>query len=64
MVGLISLWSKLVFSGRELFLSDASLFIDDIEAYENYDRQEREQANEQEVTILSFCCLSNAWLLS
>eukprot|EP00252_Welwitschia_mirabilis_P006662 TRINITY_DN1754_c0_g1_i1.p1 TRINITY_DN1754_c0_g1~~TRINITY_DN1754_c0_g1_i1.p1 ORF type:complete len:363 (+),score=104.98 TRINITY_DN1754_c0_g1_i1:130-1218(+) len=29
-------------SGRELFLSDASLFIDDAEAYEVYDREEDE----------------------
>jgi heme/copper-type cytochrome/quinol oxidase subunit 3 len=47
--------SKLVFSGRELFLSDASLFVDDAEAYDNYDRQEeRDQTNEQEVVIFSF----------
>lgn len=63
MVGLISL--SILFSGRELFLSDASLFIDDAEAYDNYDRQEeRDQADEKEVVIFSICCLSNAWLLS
>lgn len=28
------------FSGRELFLSDASLFVDDAEAYEKYQREE------------------------
>ncbi|XP_078179984.1 zinc finger C-x8-C-x5-C-x3-H type family protein [Carex rostrata] len=36
-------------SGRELFLADASVFIDDVEAYEIYDRQEgRGQADGQE----------------
>ncbi|KAJ1686573.1 hypothetical protein LUZ63_017963 [Rhynchospora breviuscula] len=36
-------------SGRELFLSDASLFVDDAEAYEKYDRQEeKDRADEQE----------------
>ncbi|KAJ3669149.1 hypothetical protein LUZ60_011099 [Juncus effusus] len=32
-------------SGRELFLSDASLFIDDAEAYEQYDRQDEPPEN-------------------
>lgn len=48
--------SILLFSGRELFLADASLFIDDAEAYEIYDRQEgRDQADGQEVVIFSLC---------
>ncbi|XP_077239605.1 zinc finger C-x8-C-x5-C-x3-H type family protein [Tasmannia lanceolata] len=34
-------------SGRELFLSDASLFVDDAEAYEKYQREEESDANEQ-----------------
>lgn len=34
-------------SGRELFLLDASLFVDDAEAYDKYQRQE--QDTEQKV---------------
>ncbi|KAG6728479.1 hypothetical protein I3842_02G174900 [Carya illinoinensis] len=34
-------------SGRELFLSDASLFVDDAEAYEKYQREEEREAVEQ-----------------
>ncbi|XP_024024726.1 zinc finger CCCH domain-containing protein 11 [Morus notabilis] len=34
-------------SGRELFLSDASLFVDDVEAYEKYTRQEPQHAEEK-----------------
>ncbi|PQQ18035.1 zinc finger CCCH domain-containing protein 11 [Prunus yedoensis var. nudiflora] len=34
-------------SGRELFLADASLFVDDAEAYEKYQRQEPEAAEEK-----------------
>ncbi|PKI32417.1 hypothetical protein CRG98_047180, partial [Punica granatum] len=30
--------------GRELFLSDASLFVDDAEAYEKYQREEEPEA--------------------
>ncbi|XP_039000215.1 zinc finger CCCH domain-containing protein 21-like [Hibiscus syriacus] len=33
-------------SGRELFLSDASLFVDDAEAYEKYQREEESDAPE------------------
>ncbi|XP_021888661.1 zinc finger CCCH domain-containing protein 11 [Carica papaya] len=36
-------------SGRELFLSDASLFVDDAEAYEQYQRQEEPEAVDQKV---------------
>ncbi|XP_059457874.1 zinc finger CCCH domain-containing protein 11-like isoform X1 [Corylus avellana] len=36
-------------SGRELFLSDASLFVDDAEAYEKYQREEELEAAEQKV---------------
>ncbi|KAK4750223.1 hypothetical protein SAY87_027672 [Trapa incisa] len=32
-------------SGRELFLSDASLFVDDVEAYEKYQREEEPEAD-------------------
>ncbi|XP_057512518.1 zinc finger CCCH domain-containing protein 11-like isoform X1 [Actinidia eriantha] len=34
-------------SGRELFLSDSSLFVDDAEAYEKYQRDEESNVNEQ-----------------
>uniref|UniRef100_A0A7N0TLN2 C3H1-type domain-containing protein n=1 Tax=Kalanchoe fedtschenkoi TaxID=63787 RepID=A0A7N0TLN2_KALFE len=34
-------------SGRELFLSDASLFVDDAEAYDNYQREEQPESGEQ-----------------
>ncbi|KAJ0650771.1 putative ZC3H15/TMA46 family protein [Helianthus annuus] len=32
-------------SGRELFLSDASVFVDDAEAYEKYNREEEPADN-------------------
>lgn len=32
-------------SGRELFLSDASLFVDDAEAYDKYQREEEVDAD-------------------
>ncbi|XP_042392795.1 zinc finger CCCH domain-containing protein 11-like isoform X1 [Zingiber officinale] len=34
-------------SGRELFLSDSSLFVDDDEAYEKYNREEQPESTEQ-----------------
>ncbi|XP_057981861.1 zinc finger CCCH domain-containing protein 11 [Malania oleifera] len=34
-------------SGRELFLSDSSLFVDDVEAYEKYQREEEAEGAEQ-----------------
>ncbi|KAJ8754006.1 hypothetical protein K2173_001904 [Erythroxylum novogranatense] len=34
-------------SGRELFLSDSSVFVDDLEAYDRYDREEEPDANEK-----------------
>lgn len=46
-------------SGRELFLSDASLFVDDVEAIDVYDREDEEPASvqtsapSQEVVILN-----------
>ncbi|CAK7342924.1 unnamed protein product [Dovyalis caffra] len=36
-------------SGRELFLSDASVFVDDVEAYEKYQREEGPDSTEQKV---------------
>ncbi|KAL5800157.1 hypothetical protein ACOSQ3_033249 [Xanthoceras sorbifolium] len=36
-------------SGRELFLADASLFVDDAEAYEKYQREEEPVSTEQKV---------------
>ncbi|KAH7656843.1 CCCH zinc finger domain-containing protein [Dioscorea alata] len=35
-------------SGRELFMSNASLFVDDAEAYDNYEREESDAAEETE----------------
>ena len=40
------------FSGRELFLSDSSLFVDDAEAYEKYQREAEPDATEQKVIML------------
>ena len=49
-----------IFSGRELFMSNASLFVDDVGAWEQYERDESEN-NEPEVgsiypfyTMMSF----------
>jgi hypothetical protein len=41
-------------SGRELFLADASLFVDDAEAYEKYQREEKAEAAEEKVILLLF----------
>ena len=38
-------------SGRELFLSDASLFVDDAEAYDQYQREEEPDVPEQKVLL-------------
>lgn len=35
-------------SGRELFMADASVFVDDAEAYEVYERREEPQANQEQ----------------
>ena len=40
-------------SGRELFLSNASLFVDDAEAFEEYQREKEEEEIEQKVISLS-----------
>ncbi|KAJ9184208.1 hypothetical protein P3X46_003956 [Hevea brasiliensis] len=40
-------------SGRELFLSDASIFVDDAEAYEEYQREERPDAPEEKANVKS-----------
>ena len=48
-------------SGRELFLSDSSLFVDDAEAYDKYQREPESDVAEQKVKLslvslpLSFC---------
>jgi hypothetical protein len=48
-------------SGRELFLSDSSLFVDDAEAYDKYQREPESDVVEQKVKLslvslpLSFC---------
>lgn len=39
-------------SGRELFLSNASLFVDDAEAFEEYQREKEEEEIEQKVSSL------------
>ncbi|KAB5544193.1 hypothetical protein DKX38_012305 [Salix brachista] len=45
-------------SGRELFLSDSSIFVDDAEAYENYQREEERMVTEEKVILLPFKCSS------
>jgi TATA-binding protein-associated factor Taf7 len=37
----------IVSSGRELFMADSSVFVDDAEAYDVYERQEESEANEE-----------------
>lgn len=46
----------LLFSGRELFMSDASLFVDDVDSYEKYQRDEDYDIDAEKV--------SNLWLRS
>ncbi|KAH7446796.1 hypothetical protein KP509_01G076400 [Ceratopteris richardii] len=36
-------------SGRELFASNASLFVDDVEAYDKYDREDEENQEQEQV---------------
>uniref|UniRef100_A0A5B7AL07 ZC3H15/TMA46 family C-terminal domain-containing protein n=1 Tax=Davidia involucrata TaxID=16924 RepID=A0A5B7AL07_DAVIN len=38
-------------SGRELFLLDSSLFVDDVEAYEKYQREEESDVTEQKLQV-------------
>ncbi|XP_022841820.1 zinc finger CCCH domain-containing protein 11 [Olea europaea var. sylvestris] len=49
--GLAALWAERAkndrMSGRELFLSDASLFVDDAEAYDKYQREEEPDAEQK-----------------
>lgn len=58
MTGINVFWMFWWNSGRELFLSDASLFVDDVEAIDVYDREDEEPASvqtsapSQEVVIL------------
>ncbi|KAJ6429037.1 hypothetical protein OIU84_020637 [Salix udensis] len=40
-------------SGRELFLSDSSIFVDDAEAYENYQREEERMVTEEKSKVNS-----------
>ncbi|KAL5740935.1 hypothetical protein ACOSP7_029804 [Xanthoceras sorbifolium] len=40
-------------SGRELFLSDSSWFVDDVEAYEKYQREEESNVIEQKANVNS-----------
>jgi len=49
-------------SGRELFLADASLFVDDAEAFDSYTREEEPETAEasgstQQVMIPFYVCL-------
>lgn len=46
--------AALVSSGRELFMADASVFVDDAEAYEVYEREEESEAKEESVNLPSF----------
>lgn len=39
-------------SGRELFLSDSSLFVDDVEAHEKYQRDQEPPVAEQKVRFI------------
>lgn len=39
-------------SGRELFLSDSSLFVDDVEAHEKYQRDQEPAVAEQKVRFI------------
>ena len=39
-------------SGRELFMSDASVFVDDAEAYEKYQREEESDDPENKVLFI------------
>lgn len=48
------LYFPIHFSGRELFLSDASVFVDDAEAYEKYQREEEPDGTEQKVNSYAF----------
>jgi hypothetical protein len=50
------MYFSLHFSGRELFLSDSSLFVDDAEAYEKYQRESGSDVTEQKVklSLISF----------
>ena len=40
-------------SGRELFLSDSSWFVDDVEAYDEYQREEQSDEREQKANVNS-----------
>lgn len=56
---ILLIWFFIYFSGRELFLSNASLFVDDAEAFEEYHREEEAESNEQKVIgLLSKYCAS------
>lgn len=50
------MYFSLHFSGRELFLSDSSLFVDDAKAYEKYQRESGSDITEQKVkpSLISF----------
>ncbi len=59
-VSLYSMLMNVVWnSGRELFLADASLFVDDAEAFDHYEREEQEISSSQPSTpheeVLNVC---------
>lgn len=43
-----------MYSGRELFLSDSSLFVDDAEAYDRYQREYESNATEEKVSMFPY----------
>lgn len=43
-----------LYSGRELFLSDSSLFVDDAEVYDKYQREDESNATEEKVSMFPY----------
>lgn len=52
--------SFMYFNGRELFIADASLFVDDAEAHEKYHRQEEPEASAEKVYLTDWDCVASA----
>ena len=46
-----------LYSGRELFLSNSSLFVDDAEAYDRYQRENESSATEEKVNMFPLLVL-------
>ena len=51
-VNIFLIYAFLFPSGRELFLLDASLFVDDAEAYDKYEREEEPDVEQKVVRCL------------